>query len=258
MLRDPTAIVLATVLMAATPLGALAAGAVDPSVGYVAPFKIDPVQGTDLARITLEESAIARLGIQTEEVAERSANRIFIIGGDVVATPPHSPAVAQTTTVESPGSLWIALTITEDIESSAGLPIRVRALNGSTAGSGIEAMPDTSLNAGVNSDDGGKLYYRVAGDAAGLKNGQYVLVEVPYHGNGKKHKVIPYGALLYDYQGDEWVYTNPEPFVYVREAIDIAYIEGDLVFLNEGPAVGTSVVTVGAAELFGTELKVGH
>lgn len=258
MLRDSSIAAVAAVLIAAAPLGALAAGDGDPSVGYVAPFKMEPVEGTDLVRITLEESAIVRLGIQTAEVTEEAADRTFIIGGDVVAKPPHSPNAAQSTGPEPAGSIWIALTITEDIESSAALPIRVRALNGGGVGSGIEAMPDATLNAGVNSDEGGKLYYRVTGDAAGLKNGQYVLVEVPYHGNGRNHKVIPYGALLYDYQGDEWVYTNPEPAVYVREAIDIAYIEGDKVFLNEGPAVGTIVVTVGAAELFGTELKVGH
>ena len=68
---------------------------------------------------------------------------------------------------------------------------------------------------------------------------------------------IPYGALLYDAQGGAWAYTNPEPLVYVREAIEVDRIEGDLVILSAGPAPGTAVITVGAAELYGVESGVG-
>lgn len=68
---------------------------------------------------------------------------------------------------------------------------------------------------------------------------------------------IPYGALLYDAQGGAWAYTNPEPLVYVREAIEVDHIEDDLVILSAGPAPGTAVITVGAAELYGVESGVG-
>jgi hypothetical protein len=70
--------------------------------------------------------------------------------------------------------------------------------------------------------------------------------------------VVPYAAVLYDSNGDAWVYTNPEPLVFVRHRIKIDYISGDRAVLSEGPAVGTAVVTLGAAELFGTEFEVGH
>src|SRR5918911_1738384 len=33
--------------------------------------------------------------------------------------------------------------------------------------------------------------------------------------------VIPYAAVLYDTEGNTWVYTNPEPFVFVRSSITI-------------------------------------
>jgi hypothetical protein len=52
------------------------------------------------------------------------------------------------------------------------------------------------------------------------------------------------------------VYTNPEPLVFVRHAIVIDYIEGDLAILSEGPDAETAVVTVGAAELYGAETGV--
>jgi hypothetical protein len=52
------------------------------------------------------------------------------------------------------------------------------------------------------------------------------------------------------------VYTNPERLSFVREAITIDFIERDQAYLLEGPEVGTAVVTLGAAELFGTETGV--
>jgi hypothetical protein len=75
---------------------------------------------------------------------------------------------------------------------------------------------------------------------------------------GTGRKVVPYGAVLYDAHGDTWVYTSPQPLVFVRDRIRIESIEGDRAILSEGPSVGTSVVTFGAAELFGTEFEVGH
>jgi hypothetical protein len=75
---------------------------------------------------------------------------------------------------------------------------------------------------------------------------------------GKPRKVVPYGAVLYDADGKTWVYVSPEPNVYVREAITVDFIEGDWAVLKAGPAVGTTVVSVGVAELYGTETGVGH
>lgn len=69
--------------------------------------------------------------------------------------------------------------------------------------------------------------------------------------------VIPYGALLYDEQGQAWTYTSPEPLVYVREPVEVDRIEDERVALASGPAPGTEVVTVGAAELYGVEVGVG-
>jgi hypothetical protein len=71
-------------------------------------------------------------------------------------------------------------------------------------------------------------------------------------------KVIPYSAVLYDAQSDTWVYTNPEPLVFVRHRIRVDYIEGDVAVLSDGPPSGTKVVTAGAALLFSTEFEVGH
>lgn len=66
--------------------------------------------------------------------------------------------------------------------------------------------------------------------------------------------IIPYSAVLYDANGNTWVYTNPEPLAFVRHHIAIDFIDGDEAVLLDGPPPGTPVVTVGAAQLFGTEL----
>lgn len=70
---------------------------------------------------------------------------------------------------------------------------------------------------------------------------------------GAQRKVIPYSAILYDADGQAWAYTNPEPFMYIRARVTVESVNGDLAVLSTGPGVGESVVTVGAAELFGCE-----
>ena len=68
---------------------------------------------------------------------------------------------------------------------------------------------------------------------------------------------IPYAALVYDKTGKTWVYTNPQGRDFVRHEIAVERIEGDLAILSSGPPVGTAVVTVGTAELWGVDTGVG-
>lgn len=70
--------------------------------------------------------------------------------------------------------------------------------------------------------------------------------------------VVPYGAIFYDPNGAPWVYVERAPLQFVREAVTIDDIDGDLATLAAGPAAGTNVVTTGVAELYGTEFEVGH
>ena len=65
--------------------------------------------------------------------------------------------------------------------------------------------------------------------------------------------VIPYAAVLYDPDGATWTYTNPKPLVFVRADITVKNIDGERAILTKGPAAGTSVVTIGATELWGVE-----
>ena len=73
---------------------------------------------------------------------------------------------------------------------------------------------------------------------------------------------VPYSAIIYDAQGSAWAYVAEGPLVFVREPVTVSGVTpneaGGLAVLSEGPAPGTSVVSVGVAELFGTEFEVGH
>jgi hypothetical protein len=69
-------------------------------------------------------------------------------------------------------------------------------------------------------------------------------------------EVIPYSAVVYDTDGSTWTYANTAARTYVRQPITIAAIQGNVAVLSAGPPVGTAVVTVGAAELLGTEYDI--
>lgn len=68
---------------------------------------------------------------------------------------------------------------------------------------------------------------------------------------------IPYAAVIYASDGTTWTYTSPEANVFVRAEVVVDRIDGDTAVLDDGPAAGTLVVTLGAAELYGAETGVG-
>jgi hypothetical protein len=67
---------------------------------------------------------------------------------------------------------------------------------------------------------------------------------------------VPYAAVIYDTKGNTWIYTSPEPLTFLRAPIAIDHIEGDKAFLSESLPSDLNVVTVGVAELWGTETGV--
>ncbi len=69
--------------------------------------------------------------------------------------------------------------------------------------------------------------------------------------------VVPSAAVIIDPAGVYWVYTNPEPLVYIREEIRPVHEEGGEAFFDLGPPTGMAVVTVGVPELYGAEFGIG-
>ena len=69
-------------------------------------------------------------------------------------------------------------------------------------------------------------------------------------------EVVPYKSLIYNDEAKTFVYTSPKSLEYERVPVTVDRIEGNRVLLSKGPAAGTKVVTVGATEVYGTELEI--
>lgn len=67
---------------------------------------------------------------------------------------------------------------------------------------------------------------------------------------------VPTSAVWYDAHGRTWVYVSVAPRTFVRSAVVVARYAGQVAVLSRGPAAGTRVVKVGAAELYGAEQGV--
>jgi hypothetical protein len=67
---------------------------------------------------------------------------------------------------------------------------------------------------------------------------------------------VEHAALVFDKKGKPWVFTVVGPLTYLRAPVKIKEIDDELMILVSGPPPGTEVVTVGAIELWGTELEI--
>lgn len=90
----------------------------------------------------------------------------------------------------------------------------------------------------------------------GIATAAVRLARVAVAGRSSTRKVIPYSAVVYDTRGAAWTYVRTAPRTYVRQRITILDIQGGTAVLGRGPAIGSQVVTVGAAELLGTEYNI--
>jgi hypothetical protein len=71
-----------------------------------------------------------------------------------------------------------------------------------------------------------------------------------------KRTVVPHAALIYNPDGDSFVYTKPKAETYVRALVKVVRVDGDDAMLSDGPRAATTIVTTGAAELLATEYEI--
>src|SRR5439155_11853361 len=108
------------------------------------------------------------------------------------------------------------------------------------AGSSTAPAPKT-VAANAENIEGSDLKRVTLSDKAAQRLGiQTVPVREELIG-GVIRRVIPYAAVLYAAKGDAWAYTNPEALAFIRHALTIESIAGDVVVLSDGPPVGTLV-----------------
>jgi hypothetical protein len=224
------------------------------------PSRLEPINGTDTKRVILTEKAAKRLDIQTVMVTNGQVNRKQIVGGEVVVSPLLPLTNQSETPVINPDEAWVQISLNSSdlMKIDRAKPALILPKIADVQVTGLTAnefeIPDPNLMAAEERTR--DLFYIIKGKEANLAPGQRVGVELAMLGNGTKRIVIPYSAVIYDQKGGTWVYTNPEPLVFVRRSIVVDYIEGDLAFLTVGPPSGIKIVTVGAAELLGAETGV--
>jgi hypothetical protein len=261
------------------------------------PARLEPIPGSELKRVILTGKAAERLAIATAAVREQRVIRWRVLEGTVEAAGAE-PSTSSAPTVSDaarrvrirvenfhPGkyqaelhsallawpkagkdddddgpkgglrspendrneSFPIVVVPAGDDHVAAGLPIKpIR----------VAAVRDTATKPG---GAGAAIrYYEVMTPSHGLQPGQQVYVKVPDPGTDALRPVIPYSAVIYDPSGGTWVYTNPEPLVFVRHRIEVDFIQAGLAVLKDGPTEGTAVVATGAVLLMGVELKFGQ
>jgi hypothetical protein len=125
-----------------------------------------------------------------------------------------------------------------------------------TAGQPVQMAPDSKeAPSRLEPIDGSELSRVILTDLAAMRLDIQTQPIRTEDVDGAQRTLIPYAAVIYDLEGHAWVYTSPSPLTFVRANIEVDSIEGDTAVVASGPPVGTPVVTVGGAELYGAEFE---
>jgi hypothetical protein len=126
----------------------------------------------------------------------------------------------------------------------------------SACGSSAEAPPPTPARiVAVPSSAGKILLTQLGANRIGVQTSAVRAVRPAKQHNGPS-VVIPYSSLVYAADGSTYAFTSPAALVFTEVPVTVARIDGDSVYLLQGPRPGARVVTVGAEELLGVETGV--
>jgi RND family efflux transporter MFP subunit len=169
-------------------------------------------------------------------------------------------AGAQLFAIEGQDRLWLRVPVYASdqsaIDATAGAtvePLGAQPGNAAIRTARPVAGPPTA-NPNAASVD---LFYEIDNDDRAFRAGQRVQVSVSLRESGE-HRAVPWSAILQDIHGGSWVYVQTSPLVYERTRVSLQRVAGNIAVLARGPEPGTEVVTVGVAELAGTEFGVAH
>ena len=97
----------------------------------------------------------------------------------------------------------------------------------------------------------------VGAQQLGLQTATVQSVPAPFkQPAGSPTVIVPYSSLIYDSNGNTYVFRSLSPLTYTEVPISVDHISGNSVYLLRGPSAGARVVTVGADELFGVQTGV--
>lgn len=96
------------------------------------------------------------------------------------------------------------------------------------------------------------LIYELDNREAGFRPGERVGAALPLKSPAES-LCVEWSAIVYDIHGGAWVYVRTAPRSYARKRVVVRNVSDGLAALDSGPPPGTTVVAVGAAELFGAD-----
>jgi RND family efflux transporter MFP subunit len=100
------------------------------------------------------------------------------------------------------------------------------------------------------------LYFELPGGGPFVvRPGERLAVRLPLTST-ERALTVPQSAIVYDINGGTWVYERLAPQRYARRRVELAGPAGTDVIVSRGLSEGVTIVTVGAAELYGTEFYV--
>ncbi|TCM15781.1 hypothetical protein EDF56_109111 [Novosphingobium sp. PhB165] len=154
-------------------------------------------------------------------------------------------------------TLWVRASVfASDLGTLArGAAAMVRAIGAQEVARGarpVAAPP--SANAAAGTVD---VYYALDNRDRSFRVGQRVSVDLPMAGRNAG-LTIPSSAILRDIYGGEWVYRRTAKDTFVRQRVEVASEAGGQALLARGLESRAEIVSVGAAELFGTEFGAAH
>lgn len=238
--------------------GAITACSSTPSAPEkILPAHLEDIEGSEFKRVILTEKAADRIDIQTDLVRETSVTPTLRVGGEVVSS--KSTMENGTATATTGSVVLVHLNKNGLQQIDKGKQAVILPLINNTSDQGIAAKSVDLIveeDDVEDTDDGDDLYLEVIDDDENLDIGLRVFVDLPLIDTNPLRKVVPYAAVIYGVNGETWVYVNSEPLIFIRYPIVVDYIDGNQAILLEGPKVGTTVVIVGVAELFGAETGV--
>ncbi len=194
----------------------------------------------------LEGGSLDALPILAE--ADGSIKGVHVLPGQAVA------AGAILFDMESLGRVWVRVPVY--VGDRRTLDLAAEAHVGDLAGGPNQASKLAKPVAAPPSGDPlattVHLFYEVDNADHAIWPGQRVGVTIPMVGEAEA-LVVPWSAVLFDYQGGTWVYVKLADRVYSRRRVRLERQSGGEAILRDGPKPGTEVVTDGVAELFGSE-----
>lgn len=228
------------------------------------------VRSLEQAQAELAQAEAARSGAQAQvdylksapleagEGLEIKAPRDAVMLRTYVAVGQTVAAGAPLFEMESLDPVWIRVPVyvgelSSIVSGRAAAVHELGAIPGSATrlANPVAAPPSADPNAAAVD-----LYFELANPNRALRPGQRVGVTLALRGE-EEGLVVPWSAIIHDIHGGTWVYENSAPQTYLRRRVEVRFVAGANAVLSRGPAPGGQVVSVGAAELFGTEFGTG-